>query len=308
MKIHDVVPAAMDGERLDRVVAVICDLTRARASALVSDGGVLVNGVVVRARAAKVAAGTTIEADRPDDDGPAPLLAEADVEFAVVYEDEHLAVVNKPAGLVVHPGSGNQHGTLVHGLLARYPEIAALAVGDRVERPGIVHRLDRGTSGLLVVARTAAAQQRLTEMMAARDVSRRYLALALGTLEADSGLVDAPIGRSEVDPTKMTVATNGREARTSYRVLARFLNPEAATQIECTLETGRTHQIRVHLAAIGHPICGDPRYGGTRGAISSPRPFLHAYRLAFAHPVTGEPMAFEAPLPDDLVEVLSRLS
>ncbi len=308
MKMHDVVPSAMDGERLDRVVAVMCGLTRARASALVSDGGVLVNGVVVRARAAKVATGTSIEADRPDDDGPEPLRAEADVEFGVVYDDADLAVINKPPGLVVHPGSGNQHGTLVHGLLARYPEIAVLGGDDRIERPGIVHRLDRGTSGLLVVARTARAQTRLTEMMARREVSRRYLALALGTLAADSGLVDAPIGRSETDPTKMTVATNGREARTSYRVLQRFTNPELATSIECTLETGRTHQIRVHLAAIGHPISGDPRYGGTRGAIHSPRPFLHAYRLAFAHPVTGEPLSFEAPLPDDLVDVLSSLS
>ena len=308
MKMTDVVPAAMDGERLDRVVAVICDLTRARASALVVDGGVLVNGVVVTSRAAKVRAGAVIDADRPDDDGPEPLLGESDVEFGVVYEDDHLAVIDKPPGLVVHPGSGHQHGTLVHGLLARYPEISELAVGDRAVRPGIVHRLDRGTSGLLVVARTAETQERLTVMMARREVSRRYLALALGALEADSGLIDAPIGRSEQDPTKMTVTTNGREARTSYRVLQRFTNPETATSLECTLETGRTHQIRVHLAAIGHAICGDPRYGGTRGAIASPRPFLHAYRLAFSHPITNEAVSFEAPLPDDLVNVLAALS
>lgn len=308
MKISDVVPDPLDGERLDRVVAVLADLTRSRAADLVSDGAVSVNGVVVTSRTARVTVGTVVEIDRPDDAVVPGLSADPTVEFGVVFEDEHLAVVDKPAGLVVHPGSGHQTGTLVHGLLARFPEIAVLGVGDRRERPGIVHRLDRGTSGLLVVARTAAAQQRLTEMMARREVSRRYLALALGELEADNGLIDAPIGRSDQDPTRMTVSANGREARTSYRVLARYREPELATYIECTLETGRTHQIRVHLSAIGHAISGDPRYGGTRGAIVVDRPFLHAYRLAFSHPVTGAELAFESELPADLAGVLARLS
>ncbi len=308
MMISDVVPDALDGERLDRVVAVLADLTRSRASELVSDGFVTLNGAIVTSRTARVAVGSVVEIDRPDDVLAAALSADPGVEFGVVFEDADLAVVDKPAGLVVHPGSGHQSGTLVHGLLARYPEIAVLGVGDRRDRPGIVHRLDRGTSGLLVVARTAQAQQRLTEMMARREVSRRYLALARGELEADNGLVDAPIGRSDQDPTRMTVSANGREARTSYRVLERFREPEPATYVECTLETGRTHQIRVHLSAIGHPIAGDPRYGGTRGAIVVGRPFLHAYRLAFTHPISGVELAFESALPADLVEVLAQLS
>ncbi len=308
MRISDIVPDALNGERLDRVVAVLADLTRSRASELVSDGSVTLNGAVVTSRTARVAVGSVVEIDRPDDVAALALSGDPDVEFGMVYEDDDLAVVDKPAGLVVHPGSGHQSGTLVHGLLARYPEIAVLGVGDRRERPGIVHRLDRGTSGLLVVARTAEAQLRLTEMMARREVSRRYLALALGALEADNGLVDAPIGRSDQDPTRMTVTATGRDSRTSYRVLERFREPEPATYVECTLETGRTHQIRVHLSAIGHPIAGDPRYGGTRGAIVVGRPFLHAYRLAFAHPTTGAELAFESALPPDLVEVLAHLS
>ena len=308
MKISDTVPDPLDGERLDRVVAVLADLTRSRAADLVSDGAVSVNGVVVTSRTARVAVGTILEIQRPDDVVAPGLVADASVEFGVVFHDPHLAIVDKPAGLVVHPGSGHQTGTLVHGLLARFPEIAALGIDDRRERPGVVHRLDRGTSGLLVVARTSDAQQRLTEMMARREVSRRYLALALGELEADNGLVDARIGRSDQDPTRMTVSANGREARTSYRVLARFREPEPATYVECTLETGRTHQIRVHLSAIGHPISGDPRYGGTRGAIVVDRPFLHAYRLAFRHPMTGADLAFESELPADLAGVLATLS
>lgn len=268
----------------------------------------MLNGAVVTSRTARVAVGSVVAIERPDDVLAVALSADPGVDFGVVFEDADLAVVDKPAGLVVHPGSGHQSGTLVHGLLARYPEIAVLGVGDRRDRPGIVHRLDRGTSGLLVVARTADAQENLTEMMARREVSRRYLALALGELEADNGLVDAPIGRSDQDPTRMTVSANGREARTSYRVLERFREPEPATYVECTLETGRTHQIRVHLSAIGHPVAGDPRYGGTRGAIVVGRPFLHAYRLAFTHPISGVELAFESTLPDDLVEVLAQLA
>lgn len=308
MIIHEIVPDALDGERLDRVVAVIAGVTRSRASELVIDGSVQLDGVAATSRTAKVTAGAELVVDRHDEAGQEALVGDPSIEFAVVFDDEHLAVIDKPAGLVVHPGFGNQEGTLVQGLLARFPEIAALASGDRRERPGIVHRLDRGTSGLLVVAKDEATQTALTEMLARRDVSRRYLALALGTMTSDNGLVDAPIGRSEQDPTKMTVTTTGRDARTSYRVIERFTKPDPATYVECTLETGRTHQIRVHLSAIGHPISGDPRYGGTRGAIACPRPFLHAYRLAFTHPTSGEAMEFSSPLPEDLAAVLASLS
>ena len=308
MNITDIVPDALDGERLDRVVAFMAGVTRSLAQSLVTDGAVTLGGSVVRSKTAKVKAGDVLSMDRPDDVGPTPLEPDPSIVFPVVYEDGHLAVIDKPAGLVVHPGSGHQTGTLVHGLLARYPEVAALAVGDRHDRPGIVHRLDRGTSGLMIVARTAAAQDALTVMLARREVSRRYLALVRGATESDSGLVDAPIGRSDSDPTKMSVSANGKEARTSYRVLARFVVPEAATYVECTLETGRTHQIRVHLSAIGHAVSGDPRYGGKRGLIPSPRPFLHAYRLSFAHPITGEALAFESELPPDLAHVLNLMS
>jgi 23S rRNA pseudouridine1911/1915/1917 synthase len=304
----ETVPELMDGDRLDRVVAMMVGVTRSVAQDLVTGGSVVVNGKIVTSKTAKVTAGAVLDVTLVDEvEGAGALVPEPDVAFSVVYEDAQLAVIDKPAGLVVHPGSGNQTGTLVHGLLARFPELAPLAVGDRRDRPGIVHRLDRGTSGLLVVARTAEATDSLIGMMSRREVSRKYLALARGKMEADNGLVDAPIGRSDKDPTRMIVTTKGREARTSYRVIERHLVPEPCSYVECTLETGRTHQIRVHLAAIGHAICGDPRYGGKRGAIECPRPFLHAYRLAFTHPFSGEEMEFNSELPDDLVQVLASL-
>jgi 23S rRNA pseudouridine1911/1915/1917 synthase len=220
-----------------------------------------------------------------------------------VYEDADVIVVNKPAGLVVHPGSGHDHGTLVHGLLARYPELAA--VGD-ADRPGIVHRLDRDTSGLMVVARTAPAHAALVDALAAREVTREYDALVWGHPENPRGVVDAPIGRSTTRRTRMAVRAVGKEARTVYEVEEWFGRPEVA-RLRCRLETGRTHQIRVHLAAIGHPVVGDGAYGGRRAGIELDRPFLHAEHLAFAHPVTGEPLEFRSPRPAELDEVLVRL-
>jgi len=212
-------------------------------------------------------------------------------------------VVAKPAGLVVHPGPGHAHGTLVHGLLERFPEIAT--VGDPA-RPGIVHRLDRDTSGLLVVARTAEAYTGLVGALAARDVDRRYLALVAGELASPRGVVDAPIGRSTRQRTRMAVREAGRPARTGYEVRAAW--PAAGVSLlECRLETGRTHQIRVHLAAIGHPVVGDGAYGGRRLDDGPSRPFLHAFALGFAHPVDGRPLAFEDPLPGDLAAALDAL-
>jgi 23S rRNA pseudouridine1911/1915/1917 synthase len=252
----------------------------------------------------KVNFGDVVDAVVPVAQDTSP-IAEADVEFDVVYADDHVIVIDKPAGLVVHPGAGRANGTLVHGLLARYPEIAG--VGDP-DRPGIVHRLDSGTSGLMVVARTEEARATLVEMLAARDVSRHYRALAWGTVGGDEGLVDAPIGRSERERTKMAIMANGREARTRFVVAQRFTAPLPVTLLECQLETGRTHQIRVHLASIKHPVVGDTRYGRARPGITIDRPFLHAERLAFAHPITGEPMAFASALPGDLAAVLATLS
>jgi len=221
----------------------------------------------------------------------------------VRYADADVIVVAKPAGLVVHPGAGHHHGTLVHGLLARYPEIAE--VGDRA-RPGIVHRLDRETSGLMVVARTARAYEALVDALGSREVEREYEALVWGHPDSARGLIDAPIGRSSTRRTRMAVRKEGKDARTSYEVREWFTHPEVAL-LTCRLETGRTHQIRVHLAAIGHPVVGDRSYGGSRSGLVLGRPFLHARRLAFAHPVTGERLAFEEPMPADLEAVLADL-
>jgi 23S rRNA pseudouridine1911/1915/1917 synthase len=221
-------------------------------------------------------------------------------------------VVDKPAGLVVHPGAGHQQGTLVHGLLARWPD---LAVMEPPERPGIVHRLDKGTSGLLVVARTVAARDALVAQMAARTVDRRYTALVWGLVESDEGLIDAPIQRAETDPTRMAIRAGGRPARTRYRVEDRFRSPAPATLLECRLETGRTHQIRVHLAAIGHPVVGDPRYGRGVSARSertdrlpAGRLWLHAGRLSFDHPTSGQRLCFSSPIPADLHDARGRFN
>ena len=295
---------ALAGERLDRVVAMVTAMSRQQAADLIAAGAVSLNGGVATKGSARVGDGDTVEVEVPDDVA-VTVIGESDVVFDVVFEDEHVIVVDKPAGLIVHPGAGQATGTLVHGLVARYPEIAA--VGEAV-RPGIVHRLDSGTSGLMVVARSEAARTALVDALSQRDVHRQYRALVWGTIEGEDGVVDAPIGRSTRERTKMAVVADGREARTRYRVVQRFTSPVELTLAECTLETGRTHQIRVHLAAIGHPVVGDTRYGRSRPALACPRPFLHAERLTFAHPVTHEPMSFESRLPEDLVAVLETLS
>jgi 23S rRNA pseudouridine1911/1915/1917 synthase len=299
------VPEALAGERLDRVVSMVAGVSRAEASALVAAGEVLVSGQTVTSRTTRVQAGDVVELDVPEPDPTGGLEADPSVAVPVVHQDEHLLVVDKPAGLVVHPGAGQRTGTLVHGLLAHHPEVAG--VGDPA-RPGIVHRLDKGTSGLLLVARTPPAYDALVAALAARDVHRRYRALAWGHVEAARGLIDAPIGRSAREPTKMAIDERGKEARTRYAVLHRYDEPVAVTELACELETGRTHQIRVHLRSIGHAVVGDVRYDGARQSLPMPRPFLHAEALELAHPITGAPLALRSPLPDDLAEVLARLS
>ena len=306
------VPDALAGERIDRIVAVIADVARSDAAALVDDGRVRVNGVVLTQRSRRLVAGDEVSVAFVAAPERAPLAPDASVELRVIYEDDALVVVDKPAGLVVHPGAGNEGGTLVQGMLARYPEIAAMAagaVGDDAYRPGIVHRIDKGTSGLLVVARTATAAASLSAQLAARTVERSYEALAVGHFDAVTGLVDAPIGRSAGDPSKMAVSASGREARTRYTVRRAYSRPDPLSFVICRLETGRTHQIRVHLAAIGHPVFGDSRYGGGRGAFAAAlgRPFLHAATLGFVHPVTGAAMRFDSPLPPDLAALLADL-
>ena len=298
---REVVPAALDGERVDRVVAMLSGLPRSEVAGLT----VLLNGRPVKKPSVKVAEGDEIEVDLPEPDDAPPVEPEADVDVPVVFEDDHVVVVDKPQELIVHPGAGNPTGTLVGGLLARYPDIAPVGEADR---PGIVHRLDRGTSGLLVVARTQAAYDSLVGQLSSRTVERVYLAVVWGHPSPPTGMVDAPIGRSRRDPTRMAVSTTGREARTRYEVLQPFTEPVDAALVECRLETGRTHQIRVHLAAIGHPVLGDPRYKGMRSTFRLGRPFLHAHRLSFDHPATGERVSFESPLPPDLRSALGRLS
>jgi 23S rRNA pseudouridine1911/1915/1917 synthase len=207
---------------------------------------------------------------------------------------------------VVHPGAGQRTGTLVHGLLARYPEL--VGVGIDPVRPGIVHRLDKGTSGLLLVARSAEAYEALVAALSARTVHRQYRTLVWGHVDAPRGLIDAPIGRSTREPTRQAIDERGREARTRYEVVDRYDEPVPATQLICTLETGRTHQIRVHLRSIGHAVVGDVRYDGARQSFPMERPFLHAEALELAHPISGEPLRFDSPLPADLTEALARLS
>jgi 23S rRNA pseudouridine1911/1915/1917 synthase len=293
----------MAGERLDRFVSLVTGRSRAEAASLVAGGAVLVGGQAVTSGKVRLAEGDEVEVDPGPEPGPA-VLPDPTVEVPVVHEDADVVVVDKPAGLVVHPGAGNLAGTLVNGLVSRYPEIAGVGEADR---PGIVHRLDRDTSGLLVVARTEPARRSLVAALSERQVERAYLALVHGGPEADAGLVDAPIGRSARQPTKMTVSERGRKARTGYEVLRRWPD-EHCSMLRCRLETGRTHQIRVHLAAIGHPVVGDDTYdGGRRRPVRVPRLFLHATRLGFDHPTSGQHLTFDSPLPADLQAVLDAL-
>ncbi len=226
------------------------------------------------------------------------------MQFGVVFEDDDVVVVDKPAGLVVHPGAGNPDGTLVNGLLHRFGALAD--VGDPM-RPGIVHRLDAGSSGLLVVARTDGAARVLIEQFASHTAGRRYDAVTWGHPAAAHGIVDAPIGRDPSDPLRMAVVVDGKPARTEYEVTARFETPAALARLSCRLQTGRTHQIRVHLAAIGHPLVGDTTYGDRRSTLGLSRPFLHAAELSFDHPTTGERLQFTSPLPADLATFLAGL-
>lgn len=316
------VPAALDGERVDRTVSLLTGLARSKAAALVAEGRVVVGRAPVRSPSRRVHEGERlrIHGDLPTDETRPEELPDPSVDVPVVHVDEAVIVVDKPAGLVVHPGAGHHRGTLVQGLAARYPELVDLAHQatdpEEAQRPGIVHRLDRGTSGLMVVARTEAARDALVAQLAARTVDRRYRALASGTVTADEGLIDAPLGRDAGEPTRRAVRVDGREARTTYRVIARYATPAPASLLGCRLETGRTHQVRVHLAAIDHPLFGDARYGGPgfpagpgTPDVASPggeRPWLHAETLAFDHPVTGERLTFTSPLPPDLEAVLAR--
>jgi 23S rRNA pseudouridine1911/1915/1917 synthase len=302
--IVETVPPALAGERLDRIVAFVLDVSRSVATAVIEAGGVEVDDEPATSGKVRLVEGQTVAVDPdavPVEEPPGP---DPSVEFTVVHDDDDIIVVDKPAGLVVHPGAGNPDGTLVNGLLARYPELAS--IGDPV-RPGIVHRLDAGSSGLLVVARHQAAVEALIEQFATHHATRVYLALVWGHPDAPHGVIDAPIGRSRRDPLRMAVVADGRWARTEYRVLERYDQPSELALLECRLETGRTHQIRVHLSSINHPLVGDPVYGQRRPKLQVERPFLHAAELAFDHPGTGERVTYRSELAADLAARLSTL-
>jgi 23S rRNA pseudouridine1911/1915/1917 synthase len=292
-------------QRLDRRVAAEADVSRAVAHELVVDGAVEVDGRIETRPSVRVADDAMVVVDH-EPPAPVGVVADADVAFAVVHTDDHLFVIDKPAGLVVHPGAGSgDEPTLVHGLLALDPAIGG--VGPDPDRPGIVHRLDRGTSGLMLVARTEEAHAALSAAIAAHDVERSYRTLVVGTVPEATGRIEAPIGRDPKRPVLQAVTPDGRAAATDYVVDERYAEPEPVSLLTVRLETGRTHQIRVHLAAIEHPVVGDRAYG-SRSHLPLDRPFLHSARVAFTHPVTGEELAFTSDLPEDLQAVLGLLS
>ena len=289
------VPADMHGWRIDRALAqLIPEFSRSYLQQLMADGAVAMRGTALRKPSARIAAGDRLAVElRPTQQAQA-FVAQA-MALDVVYEDADLLVIQKPAGLVVHPAAGHWTGTLLNGLLAHHAGAASLP------RAGIVHRLDKDTSGLMVVARTRAAMDRLVAMIAAREVSRQYLALAHRRWEGPAERrVDAPIGRDPRNRLRMAVVDPQRHPGKPAATVVRLLQQaEAGCAVQCTLETGRTHQIRVHMAHVGHPLVSDPLYGGAPAAGLA-RQALHARRLAFVHPVTAARLAFHAPLPADL--------
>jgi 23S rRNA pseudouridine1911/1915/1917 synthase len=295
-----------DTARLDRFLAErLAELSRSAVQRLIDHGQVTVNGEPVKA-SYKVRAGDRLVVLLPEEE-PVELAAEP-IPLHIVYEDSVLLVVDKPAGMVIHPAPGHPGGTLVNALLARYPELAS----SHDERPGIVHRLDRDTSGLVLVAKNERTRRALQRQFQARQVRKQYLALLEGHLQPAWGRIEAPLGRDPHHRQRMAVLVGGREAITEYHVLEYFaqkLGPGAGdyTLVQVEPETGRTHQIRVHMASIGHPVVGDAVYGWRRQHLQVPRQFLHAGRLGFKHPDTGQYLEFEAPLPEDLARVLDLL-
>lgn len=296
--LHFTVPAELAGRRLDQCLAALFpEHSRSRVQQWIDAGQVRVDGVLGE-RKQKIWEGSRLDVVPTAHPADQPHRAEA-MDLDIVFEDESVIVINKPPGLVVHPGAGNWQGTLLNALLHHAPEL------ECIPRAGIVHRLDKDTSGLMVVAKTLTAQTALVRALQARDVRRVYQAVALGHFERAEGEIDAPIGRHPIHRTRMAVVESGKPAMTHYRVLRQY---RQVAWVECQLRTGRTHQIRVHLAHIGHPLLGDGVYAGRR---AMPTPFarqaLHARRLGFVHPLTGEPVEWEADLPVDFRNLLETL-
>jgi 23S rRNA pseudouridine1911/1915/1917 synthase len=303
-----VVPSTLDAVRVDRVIAMLTGMSRSEVTEMVGEGAVSVNDKVVTKGSYVLEEGQRLVAHLPVPDAGV-VEPDPSVRVDVVLDDEDFAVVNKSSGQVVHPGAGQRTGTLVAGLLARYPQMQLLSDEGLSDpfRPGIVHRLDKGTSGVLVVAKTVTGLLGLRDQLANREMDRTYLGLVEGHVAEERGVVDAPIGRSTRTPTLMAVRADGRAARTGYEVIERIDKPHAVTLLRLTLDTGRTHQIRVHMSTIGHPVVNDPRYGHRRDRrLPEERFWLHSRTLAFLHPRTGEPISAGAPLPEDLAALLGR--
>ena len=295
-----IISDAQAGERLDVVASSLADVTRSRAGTLIRDGLVLINGAPQTKAGFRLRSGDELRVELPE---AAPARVEAqDIPLEILYQDADLAVVYKPSGMVVHPAAGNPDGTMVNALLQHLDQLSG--IGGEI-RPGIVHRIDKDTSGLLLVAKNDFSHASLSEQIKEHSVQRAYMAIVQGGMREDSGTVEGPIGRHPSDRKKMAIVPGGRDAVTHWRVLEPL---KGATLLECRLTTGRTHQIRVHMASIGHPLLGDPLYGPKR----MPYPvqggqLLHAFRIGFVHPRSGEEMLFEAPPEARFLEWQRRL-
>ncbi len=291
------------GERLDKILVTQLGerLTRSQIQQLIKDGHVMVNGKAIKP-GIRLKGGETIRLEIPPTPPDTTIVPEP-IDLSVLYEDEDLAVIDKPAGLIVHPGVGSESGTLVHAILARYPEIAEIPIAPK--RRGIVHRLDKDTSGVILIARNATAMHRLMKQFAERTVEKHYLTLVERPPKTTTGRIDAPIGRDPRDRKKMAVTRDGRPAVTEFVVLETFNEGQALVRVR--LLTGRTHQIRAHMAYIGAPVVGDRVYGYRKQRISLKGQFLHAHTLTFTHPRTGERLTFTSPLPGRLQHVLDQL-
>jgi 23S rRNA pseudouridine1911/1915/1917 synthase len=298
------VPQNAEGQRLDQFLTNrSLYLSRSRVQHLIESGQVLVNNKTRRS-SYRVRTGDMIEMRIPPPDEETTLVPE-EIPLDIIYEDEDLLVVNKPQGMVVHPAAGHWKGTLVNALMNHCTQLSGI---NGCLRPGIVHRLDKDTTGLLLVSKTDIAHQELTHQLKERKIKRIYLALVMGEVKEERGIIDAPIGRDPRERKRMAVLSPGtpgvREARTHYRVRERL---GGFTLLEVALETGRTHQIRVHLAYAGYPVAGDPVYGPRRNPLNLPAQALHAYKITFQHPRTGDLLTFEAPLPQVFAETLEQL-
>ena len=299
-KVHYNLSLHHDGERVDRVIAFFSGLSRSKVSDLISKRLILRNGIPIKKGSEIAHTNDMISMPNLTDEVVEEIASDTSIDFGVVFEDDSVIVINKPSGLIVHPGSGIANGTLVNGLAAHFPDLRK--IGDPI-RLGLVHRLDKGTSGLLIVARTSEALDNLKFQMQKRQVHRQYFAIVAGHVESDKGVVDAPLGRDPKNPLKRAIIQNGKYARTHYEIDQKFESPFKISTLSCRLETGRTNQIRVHLAAIGHPVLGDELYGGRTSFNISNRLALHAQMLTFTHPKTNNEMSFESPVPPELINM-----